>query len=422
MDKTLFEAARDGQLIITVNDRLSRHLAQEYDREKQRQGLQAWLRPDILSLAAWLARCQGQVPEMPLFLNQAQLQHVWERIVAADIENTGNQLLQVPQTARRALQAHQLLTRYAARFGSHEAAEDHRAFLRWRHAWQSSASEHGWHDPVEAPWLLAETISKGQGPLPEKILFAGFDEVTPDLFNLRAAIEKRGTSVVDWQPRACPEARRLRVAADDAADEVIRCARWVRALLTVNPAARIGVVAPQLEAYRELVEQIFTAELEPERLLAGDEVPSLYNLSLGQKLSRVGVVAAAVRLLQLPMRVDQSEISWLMCTPYLGKAVMEGAVRAQLDRELRRLRRFDWPLPRLANALKSLGKKYAIAAPGLDEISHDSCRKPETIVETFAGLLVGAVHRCSAETGLAGRPWPVQRRVPGGPAFPQGPG
>ncbi len=368
MDKTLTAAAAAGQLVLTVNDRLSRHLAQEYDRAQQRQGRPAWLRPAILSLSAWLNRCQGQLPGMPLFLNQAQLQHVWERIVAADVESTGNQLLQVPQTARRALQAHQLLIKYAARFGVNEAAEDHRAFLRWRQAWQSAASEHGWHDPAEAPWLLAEAISQGLVRLPEQILFAGFDETAPDLLNLREAIQKRGTSILDWQPPAYPNARRLRVAAADAVDEVSRCARWARALLTVNPTARIGVVAPQLEAYRELVEQVFTAELEPERLLAGDEVPHLFNLSLGRKLDRVGVVAAALKLLRLALRVDQSEICWLLCTPYLGKAAVEAAARAQLDRELRRLRRFEWPLPRLAATLRTFAEKYAIAAPGLVEV------------------------------------------------------
>ncbi len=394
MDKTLFEAARDGHLIITVNDRLSRYLSQEYDREQQLKGLQAWLRPEILSLAAWLARIQGQVPGMPLFLNPAQLQHVWERIVASDVEHTGNLLLQVPQTARRALQAHQLLIRYAARFASHEAAEDHRAFLRWRQAWQRVASEHDWHDPAEVPWLLAEAFDQGLVSLPKKILFAGFDEVTPDLFHLRTAMERRGTSVVSWQPRAFPDARRLRVAADDASDEVGRCARWIRALLRANPQARIGVVAPQLEAYRELVEQIFTAELEPDRLLAGDEVPHLFNLSLGQKLDRVGVVDAALRLLRVGMRVDQGEISWLLCTPYLGKADLEGGARAQLDRELRRLRRFDWPLPRLAKTLRSF-KKYAIAAPGLvdtvtilaAELKRSSKHLPGYWAEHFTHLL-----------------------------------
>ncbi len=363
MDKVLYEYSRDGHLVLTVNDRLSRYLAQEYDREQQRQGLQAWLRPDILSLSAWFSRCQPLLPGTPLFLNNSQLQHVWETIIESDSKRCDNPLLQVPQTARRALQAHQLLTRYAAQFGADEAAEDHRAFLRWRKAWQDEAAKQGWHDPVELPWLLAEAVTRGLVEMPANIVLAGFDEVTPDLSHLQAVLEKRGTTVATWHSQPCLAVQRQRVTAADAADEVSQCGRWIRLLLTGNPAARIGVVAPQLDAYRTLVERLFCAELEPAHVLAGEEMAQVFNLSLGQSLDREGVIQAALRLLRLAMRVNQDEISWLLCTPYLGKAVAENAGRAQLDRELRRLRRFEWTLPRLEKSLADFAKKFAITVP-----------------------------------------------------------
>lgn len=363
MDKCLYTAANEGHLILTVNDRLSRYLSQQYDRNQQQQDLRAWLRPEILSLSAWLSRCQWQLPGMPLFLNKSQLQHVWALIVESDSKQSGNHLLQIPQTARRALQAHQLLIRYSAEFRLDEAAEDHQAFLRWRKAWQVQAAQNSWHDPVETPWLLAEAITADHMSLPEKIILAGFDEITPDLLHLCNAMTLRGTTIEHWQPEPCQNVRRLRIAADDPADEVSRCARWIRHLLSENPAASIGVVAPQLEAYRALVEQIFTAELDPDALLAGGETQQVFNLSLGRGLEREGVIHAALRLLRLGMQVDHDEISWLLRTPYIGKSVQEGTRRAQIDRELRRSRRFDWPLSRLNKTLEKLSKERSLPVP-----------------------------------------------------------
>ena len=77
MDKTLYLAANEGSLVLTVNDRLSRNLSQQYDQVQQEQGAATWLRPEILGLSAWLKRCQTQVAGLPHFLNQVQLQYVW---------------------------------------------------------------------------------------------------------------------------------------------------------------------------------------------------------------------------------------------------------------------------------------------------------------------------------------------------------
>ncbi|MDT8444333.1 MAG: PD-(D/E)XK nuclease family protein, partial [Desulfuromonadales bacterium] len=272
---------------------------------------------------------------------------------------------QIPQTAGRALQAHQLLIRYSAEFGMEETAEDHKAFLRWRKRWQVQANNNGWHDPAEMPWLLSEAIKAERISLPGKIVFAGFDVITPDLLQLCKIINNRGIHVDYWQPQPCENVRHQRVPADDPADEVSRCARWIRHLLIEDPATNIGVVVPRLEAYRSLIEQIFIAELEPNALLCGDEMPSMFNFSLGRGLDREGVIHAALRLLRFGMQVNHDEVSWLLLTPYLGKAVSEGSTRAQVDRELRRTRQFDWTLPRLASAITRLPDKYSKSVPDL---------------------------------------------------------
>ena len=394
MDKALFQAATAGHLILTVNDRLSRYLHRQYDLEQQARGLSAWLRPEILSFSVWLSHVQQTLPGIPSFLNKVQLQRVWELIVEEDIEQTGNHLLQAPQTARRALQAHQLLVSHAADFDANLAADDHRAFLRWRSAWAERARVNAWHDPIELPWLVADAIEGGQGRLPEKVILAGFDEMAPDLQHLCSTMERRGTTLEAWSPEPCAATAR-QVIANDSFEEVNLCARWIRGLLSGHPTANIGVVVPQFELYRPLIEQIFTAELAPQALMEGDETQPAFNLSLGQGLDREGVIHAALRLLRTGMQVSHEDVSWLLNTPYVGDAVTESASRAQIDRELRRLRRFDWRLSRLVRVVAGLADKFSLPVPDalslLDTLVADQKKStrqlPGAWAEHFTNLL-----------------------------------
>ncbi len=395
MDKILYNAALEGHLVLTVNDRLARDLLKQYDLSQQRLGLKAWLRPDILSLSAWLSRCQTQLSGLPLFLSKTQLQYLWEKVVSADVERTGNQLLQIPQTAKKAMQAHQLLSRYSATFTSSESAEDHRAFLRWRKLWQKQSSEQGWADPVELPWLLANSIKDGLFSPPKHILLAGFDDITPDLKHLFSSMENSGALVNYWHPEPCVDVNRQKVTASDSADEVKQCALWIRALLTKDPSARIAVVAPQLEAYQSLVEQTFIAEFDPESVLEGIETTQVFNLSLGHSLEREGVVHAALSLLRLGLQIEHEELSWLLRTPYIGNATEEGDSRARIDREMRRLRRFDWPMGRLSRTINGLTDKFSTPLPGFikiidalsEELQKSKKQMPGVWSESFANFL-----------------------------------
>lgn len=395
MDTDLYKAARDGALILTANDRLARSLLQQYDQAQQRNGLEVWLRPDIFSLSTWLARSQQAIPSRSVFLNNVQLQHVWENIVVEDLADTGRTLLQVPQTAKRALQAHQLLVSYAADFDTSLAADDHRAFLRWRQAWNDRSRLNNWHDPAALPWLIAKALGDGSVTLKGRVILAGYDETTPALQALCQAMKACGSPPVFWQAAPCRTTVRQKVPAQDAFDEVSLCARWARALLQKTPSANIGVIVPQLETYRPLVEQIFTSELTPQALFDGDISRSVFNLSLGQGLDREGVVFAALKFLCAGMQVSQEDVSWLLTSPYMSHVVSESNDRAQLDRELRRLRRYDWHLPKLLKILTGLADKFNLAVPGcleffntlVNDQRRNARRLPGAWSEHFALLL-----------------------------------
>ncbi|MEJ2471816.1 MAG: PD-(D/E)XK nuclease family protein [Desulfuromonadales bacterium] len=396
MQSELYAAARSGHLILTANDRLTRYLAREYDLAQQASGLSCWLRPQIFSFSGWLFRLHQQLPEPPHLLNKAQLQQVWEQIIEEDVQRHGNILLQVPQTAIRARQAHTLLLASAAEFDPSLSAEDHRAFLRWRKTWRQQAARHDWHDPAELPDRIASAIADGTLHLPEQVVLAGFDEIPPDLERVCRSLTSRGVPVSRWQPTAVDLSQPTRVDANDPEQEVTLCARWVRQILLQDPAARIGIVVPQLEAYQSLIEQIFTAQLAPQAFVAGEEARELFNVSLGHRLDDEGVVLAALRLLRLHRQLDQTDLTWLLTTPYTAGVHRESALRARLDRELRRrYRQHTWSLASLVKVVAALGKTTQSEVPAFHKILQNLVKEqqrsrkrlPGAWAEHFSNLL-----------------------------------
>jgi len=409
MDKLLYQAASQGHHIITVNDRLARHLSRQYDLIQQSAGREAWLRPKIMSLTSWLNRSSRDLPYAAEILNQSQCLRLWETIVAEDSERCGNLLLQAPQTARRALQAHRLLLRHGVDFRPSECAEDHRAFLRWRSSWQQTAAANKWRDGAEATWLLAEALAAGQTLPPAQMVFAGFDEFPPDLTQLMTVLRGRGTVIEEWQTQPFSNNTCQRVAGLDPAEEVRNCARWIRRILSGRPEARIGVVAPQLEVYQKLIENIFFEELDPGGLLDGVETPRTFNMSLGHSLGSEGIIAVALELLRSGARMDFASLSRFLLTPYLGKAAEEGAGRALLECELRQTGQPEWSLLRLPRSLEGLMKRIGHPLPDflhrIQVLQSDQAQRKRRLPGDWAEHFARLLHRLGwpGDRGLSSR-------------------
>ena len=399
MDTSLFTHARAGYPVLTVNNRLARLLADQYDRCQANAGQTSWTRPVILSLSAWTDLQLEVTGDLDLLLNRTQCLYVWEQIVDGDQRASGQALLQLAQTARKAHQAHQLLLRHRAGFTINEAAPDHQAFLRWRQQWQETADKHGWRDPAEAIDLIASAVQDGRLTAPQSVVLAGFDELPPDIERLRDALQGGGCTVETWNPPPYPEGHIRRFEdAQDPADEVRCCARWIRNILECDPYASIGVVVPQLETYRNLFDTVFRAELDPESVVVGNEVQESYNLSLPQRLDREGPVRAALNLLLLGRRVELEPFCWLLRTPYLGNAEGERFYRGRLDRRLREDGRPIWTLSQIKTVTERFAKQQKNSRCGVSRMLA-SCeqglrttakRRPGDWAEAFLNQLQGA--------------------------------
>ncbi|OEU63635.1 MAG: hypothetical protein BA870_08265 [Desulfuromonadales bacterium C00003094] len=185
MTKTLTDllvAAHKGALVLTVNQRLARYLVQGYDSRLQEQGCTAWKSPAIHFHLQWQWQMAARLRLDAKTLGPAQALRLWERAVEEEEKGlAGNGLMRVPDAARAATQAHQLLCEYGATFTSEEGGEDHRAFLRWRSRWQQLCREGGWDDPALVPARLVTALEKGELPVPDDLWLAGFDELSPTI-------------------------------------------------------------------------------------------------------------------------------------------------------------------------------------------------------------------------------------------------
>src|ERR1700741_1909007 len=133
----LAEGAQAGVTVVTPNQRLAADLAREFSQHQTASGRGAWESADILPLGAFVERCYQDVlysessGALPQLLTDAQARELWERVIRAS--RWGGELLEVPQTAARAMEAWRIAQawRIAAALEKFEGTDDTRAFAEW---------------------------------------------------------------------------------------------------------------------------------------------------------------------------------------------------------------------------------------------------------------------------------------------------
>ena len=356
----LLDALEAGALVATGNARLSRGLAAEFDRRMLARGRAAWNTPAVLPLSAWLPEVFSDCglragSALPRILTGEQEEQVWSAVIRQEGGGPQPALLRVEATARRAREAYALLCEWRLdladrRFGDSEDAE---AFRRWALRFRALLAERGQAVAAQIPALLRPLLAQGLGPLPARMLLAGFYELTPAQQDLLAALREAGCQA-DWVELRGVEGRALRLRADDARHEMRLAAGWARRILEQRPEARIGIVAPDLAARRSALATTLGKALDPAALVPNAPMaPRPWNISLGQPLRDHPVVATALRLLALTRQpVDTELLGTLLLSPHWALPREPAERRAELDRRAlldRRIRALGDARMRLSN-------------------------------------------------------------------------
>lgn len=339
----IIRAVRDGSVILTANQRLSRTLRKAYDDHQLAQGRPAWESPVILPFGSWLraqwsdALLAGGVPASTL-LNRAQEQMLWREAITATPE--GASLLDLRGTVTSAMGAWRLIHQYRlpldGRFAAHE---DWAAFAEWAAWFRDSCRTGNFLDEARLPDAVLEAA--GAIAWPASLLLAGFDEFTPQQRDVLAACERGGCSYAMLDTGDVPAAT-VRRGACDADDELRSAAEWARDLLRTGEKGPLGIVLLNIGVRRSRLERVFDEALHPERMrdpAAGGRRD--FHISIPDPLAGYPLVDSALLALRMAGedRWALADAGLLLRLPFIGGGIDEAPARSVLDAKLRRRRR-----------------------------------------------------------------------------------
>ncbi len=335
-------------LTLTVNSRLARWLLFHYSRQQSLDGHQVWKKPAIHSIDEWMRQAWLQSWPDQYVLTELQSKHLWQKIIREDSATSDMNLLHVQGAAHHAFKAYQLIQEYRlpddpAGFNSY--TEETQTFRRWMTHYQKQLKEWQALDPAELLDAVTRRMSQGHIPHPGEIVFHGFDEVTPQmqdwlnlLENKKIPIQFRPfkpASVASDKLRELITQKNAAVQKyEDANEEVTQCARWIRSVY--KEGKTIGIVVPEMEAYRGILEREFKAELAPASVYPWEDQHLPFNISMGTPLSHEPMVHLALLLLsQKSKRIPLLTFSTLIASPFLKNPQDEMQARRELDWDLR---------------------------------------------------------------------------------------
>lgn len=335
MRADLLAGLASGATLVTPNRRLAQHYKDQFDAAQRAAGLSVWPSADILPWPAFVTRCfeaiAAERDDAPILLSSEQAMVLWDQAVARAAVDAG--LLSAAQTAAQCAGAWSLAHawRLWPRLKSVPLSDDARAFAAWADAYEAQSRRAGCIDDARLPDWVADKLATEGWSRPTQLLLAGFELRTAAQNALLAAFRAAGTRVEEIESTPAT-ARPSRVICADATVELAAVARWARARLLANPAARIGVVVPDLGERREEVLRIFAMALRPTA-----EGMAAVDVSLGVALGEWPLVHDALMLLDAARERPLAFADWsdLIRSPFLGGAGEESSTRARLDAALR---------------------------------------------------------------------------------------
>lgn len=344
--KEVLGLIKGGGTVVTVNARLSRYLRSRYDMDMEKSGHTAWPTPVIIPLFSWLENLWAENwPDRPV-LSATRAQTLWEKVVSED-RLLSKEIMSSRGVAKTAYDAYSLIREYCITL--HEdiyLTEEAKGLKRWAEMYDGEVGRLGFIEPASLPERVIRLIREGRIDIRERVVFAGFDEVTPRMATLIRAIEGKGGKVEFWpfhpessnsQPPT-PKPLSIRGYADEV-EEVVQAARWARRSL--RPDMRIGFLVPDIERYKGVMRREFTAELNPDAIFPWKDTKEVFNISLGAPLSDEPIIKTALDILSISEDgQDINKISAILLSPYFAATDEEYFSLGGLDARLRRENRF----------------------------------------------------------------------------------
>lgn len=334
-------------LVVTVNERLSRWLLLQHNGRMKKAGEKIWETPPISSLDAWVRESWKRSWSNKHVLNATQSQNLWENIIRKDYYTKNKDLLHLRGAAELAGQAYKLVKQYRLPESEtvYKWTEESKAFHRWMKTYERNLQK---LNSIDSSFLLDEfkIVQKQNSHLiPDQIILAGFDEIDPQLEDWLKFLETKNIQILFLSESFDQTSKKFEDISKndntqirhfpDRLQEVTQCARWIRSIYSSDKT--IGIIVPQLESYRPLINREFTSELSPESMFPWNESELPFNISKGTPLKNESAINLAIQVISAPSDFLPYKTFYSILTlPFLEGNKNEISGRMLLEKLLRR--------------------------------------------------------------------------------------
>lgn len=352
-----------GTPFITSNRRLSTYVRSQYDLVMQKKGNLVWDSPTIIPWRVWLEKMRAYTrPDRPI-MSELAARSLWEELLRNDTLFKEGEILVEGGVIKSAYDAYALIKEYGLALPEEDiySSPEVAALARWVRSYREKVAQLGFDERLNVADEIALLIDKGEIKAPQKVILAGFDEITPQLARLVRVLEKKDCAVEFWPSKPgtdisaaaevpLPQSVKLELFEDEL-EEVIHTARWIRK--TYRPGMRIGIIVPALSQYKDMIKREFAAELAPSSVTPSKRNNLPVNISLGESLFDSPIVRFALNLLSLDGRRHELElISSILLSPFAGKSSGEKLHLARIDSALKKESRLDLSISQLRSMLE----------------------------------------------------------------------
>ncbi len=332
----LLQLKSEDTLVLTVNNRFARRILSELQRSLS-GAHKAIAVPDIMPLSAWLRQANDELSFYDAYgpasylLDGFSSLHVWEQIIYAH-EQEDAWLIDVPQAAKLAADADQLIDEWSLPIEQAEHTTDLTHFLAWRAAYKDYLLRYDLDDSNRAAERVVQALEqKGYEPRWQQVVLVGFHELSVRLQRLVRALQQQGKAIYVYEDQLQAEADCERVLAPTPEAEWRLAAQWAAQQLQTNSTGNYAIVAFDLQNQVHFAHRILAHELAPH---TEQDTGFNWNIAVGRPLSQWPLVRAALAWLQALAECQQGQVR---CSS-LGQALLSGYCVAEQSEQNQRVR------------------------------------------------------------------------------------
>lgn len=302
----LFEKLAQGARVLTVNQRLARHLTARFMRSQKQSLVET---PAIQSLSDFcLQQYQHRqlIEPLPIMLNALQQQMIWEEVIAdADTELA---LLNPAATAKTLQKAYRNLLLWELDWKSLSAnSEETVSFQQWAKRFDDRLQSLG-------AFTLEHFLSQLNHPAETQIVALGFDDWPPAYQSMSQRWAEQGCVLSTFElskQAVCHQA-----AVKTKAVAYHHAAHWAKSIIENDPQASIGIVVPDCQSERVPLVDSFQSVFSPNDWLNAKAMLSGFTITGGQPLTQFAIVNHALAIWQSQLYFDKVAVLKVLGSPY----------------------------------------------------------------------------------------------------------